>query len=212
MKVYEGPGMIAEKADAMIVPVRIDGPQYTSFSRLRGKLRLRWFPKIRITVLPPQKFDAPQAASARERRQMTGLKLYDLMADLIFETSNSGQTLWNALLDARHVQGGRAIIVEDMERKPVSFNRLILSAIILGRKLAAVTRPAEAVGVMLPNSVGAAAAFFALQAIGRVPVMLNFSTGFGNMQVACQAGGTQNRSDIAAFYRNGQASTTSSIR
>ena len=121
MKVYEGPGMIAEKADAMIVPVRIDGPQYTSFSRLRGKLRLRWFPKIRITVLPPQKFDAPQAASARERRQMTGLKLYDLMADLIFETSNSGQTLWNALLDARHVQGGRAIIVEDMERKPVSF-------------------------------------------------------------------------------------------
>ena len=53
--------------------------------------------------------------------------------------------------------------------------------------MAAVTRPAEAVGVMLPNSVGAAAAFFALQAIGRVPAMLNFSTGFGNMQVACQA-------------------------
>jgi acyl-[acyl-carrier-protein]-phospholipid O-acyltransferase/long-chain-fatty-acid--[acyl-carrier-protein] ligase len=119
MKVYEGPGMIAEKADAMIVPVRIDGPQFTSFSRLRGKLRLRWFPKFRITILPPQKFDTPEAASARERRQMTGLKLYDLMASLIFETSNSSQTLWNALLDARHLQGGRSTIVEDMERKPI---------------------------------------------------------------------------------------------
>jgi acyl-[acyl-carrier-protein]-phospholipid O-acyltransferase/long-chain-fatty-acid--[acyl-carrier-protein] ligase len=187
MKVYEGPGMIAEKADAMIVPVRIDGPQYTSFSRLRGKLRLRWFPKFRLTILPPQKFDAPQAESARERRQMTGLKLYDLMADLIFETSNSKQTLWNALLDARHVQGGRATIVEDMERKPISFNRLIMGAIILGRKLAAKTRPAEPVGVMLPNSVGGATAFFALQSIGRVPAMLNFSTGLKNMQTACHA-------------------------
>ena len=187
MKVYEGPGMIAEKADATIVPVRIDGPQYTSFSRLRGKLRLRWFPKIRITILPPQKFDAPQAESARERRQMTGLKLYDLMATLIFETSNSGQTLWNALLDARHVQGGRAIIVEDLERTPISFNRLILNGVILGRKLAGLTRPAEAVGMMLPNSVGGATAFFALQSIGRVPAMLNFSTGLKNMQAACQA-------------------------
>ena len=187
MKIYEGPGMIAEKADAMIVPVRIDGAQFTPFSRLRGKLRLRWFPKIRITVLPPRKFDAPEAGTARERRQMTGLKLYDLMASLIFETSNSRQTLWNALLDARHVQGGRAIIVEDMERKPISFNRLILSAIILGRKLAGLTQPAEPVGVMLPNSVGGAAAFFALQAVGRVPAMLNYSTGLKNMLTACQA-------------------------
>jgi acyl-[acyl-carrier-protein]-phospholipid O-acyltransferase/long-chain-fatty-acid--[acyl-carrier-protein] ligase len=187
MKVYEGPGMIAEKADAMIVPVRIDGAQFTAFSRLRGKLRLRWFPKIKITILPPQKFDAPQAGSARERRHKTGLKLYDLMADLIFQTSNSKQTLWNALLDARHVQGGRAIIIEDMERKPVSFNRLILNAIVLGRKLAALTGPNDAVGVMLPNSVGGVTAFFALQAIGRVPAMLNFSTGLKNMKVACQA-------------------------
>ena len=186
MKVYEGPGMIAEKADAMIVPIRIDGAQYTPFSRLRGKLRLRWFPKIRITILPPRKFDAPEADSARERRQMTGLKLYDLMANLMFETSYSGQTLWQALLDARHVQGGRAIIVEDMERQPISFNRLILSAVILGRKLAAVTRPAEPVGVILPNSVGGAAAFFGLQAVGRVPAMLNFSTGLKNMQAACR--------------------------
>ena len=41
MKIYEGPGMIADKAGARILPVRIDGAQYTPFSRLRGKLRLR---------------------------------------------------------------------------------------------------------------------------------------------------------------------------
>ena len=59
MKVFDGPGMIADMADAPILPVRIDGAQYSPFSRMRGKVRLRWFPKITLTVLPPVKFDAP---------------------------------------------------------------------------------------------------------------------------------------------------------
>ena len=45
MKVYEGPGMIADKAGAMVVPIRIDGAQYTPFSRLQGQGPLRWFPQ-----------------------------------------------------------------------------------------------------------------------------------------------------------------------
>ncbi len=45
MKVYEGPGAIAQMADAKVLPVRIDGAQYSIFSSMRGKLRLRWFPK-----------------------------------------------------------------------------------------------------------------------------------------------------------------------
>ena len=41
MKVYEGPGMIAHLAGAKVLPVRIDGAQYSPFSRMRGKLRLQ---------------------------------------------------------------------------------------------------------------------------------------------------------------------------
>ena len=37
MKVYEGPGLVADKAQAMILPVRLDGAQYTPFSRLQGQ-------------------------------------------------------------------------------------------------------------------------------------------------------------------------------
>ena len=72
MKVYEGPGMIAEKSDAPIVPVRIDGAQYTPFSRIRGKVRTRLFPKITITVLAPRRFEVPDHIKGRARRQLAG--------------------------------------------------------------------------------------------------------------------------------------------
>ncbi|MGI4775976.1 MAG: MFS transporter, partial [Janthinobacterium lividum] len=49
MKVYEGPGMIADRSDATILPIRIEGPQYTHFSKLKRKLRIKLFPKIFIT-------------------------------------------------------------------------------------------------------------------------------------------------------------------
>ena len=34
MKVYDGPALIADKGDAMVLPVRIDGVEYTPLSRL----------------------------------------------------------------------------------------------------------------------------------------------------------------------------------
>ncbi|RVU39713.1 acyl-[ACP]--phospholipid O-acyltransferase [Hwanghaeella grinnelliae] len=191
MKVYEGPGMIADKADAMIVPVRIDGAQYTPFSRLRGKIRLRWFPKITITFLKPRRFEIAEDIKGRERRRMAGVKLYDLMSEMIFETTDRSQTLYAAMLEAKGVHGGGQPVAEDIERKPMSYARLILGSTVLGRKLCRFTKKAENVGVMLPNSLGAVTTFFALQAYGRVPAKLNFSTGSKNMVAAIETAGIQ---------------------
>jgi acyl-[acyl-carrier-protein]-phospholipid O-acyltransferase/long-chain-fatty-acid--[acyl-carrier-protein] ligase len=181
MKIYEGPGMIADKADAMLVPVRIDGAQYTPFSRLRGKVRLRWFPKITITILEPRRFEIPESVVGRARRQLAGAKLYDVMSQMIFETCDYRRTLFDAVLDARAIHGGIHPVVEDVERKPMSYDGLILGSFVLGRKIARMTTAKEYVGLMLPNSVGAVVAFFGLQASGRVPAMLNYSTGTKNM-------------------------------
>ena len=59
MKIYDGPGMIADRAEAAVIPVRIDGLQFHKVSRMQGKLRLRWFPRVRLTVLPPVRLQAP---------------------------------------------------------------------------------------------------------------------------------------------------------
>ena len=186
MKVYEGPGAIADMADATLLPIRIDGAQYSFFSRLRGVLRLRLFPKITITIMPPERIELSDEIKGAARRQIIGTKLYDVMANMVFETSNRRQTLFEGLLDARAVHGGKRVVIEDVERNPMSYNRLVLGSFVLGRRFATRTAPGEHVGILLPNAAGAVASFFALHAYGRVPAMLNYSTGFLNMVSACQ--------------------------
>jgi acyl-[acyl-carrier-protein]-phospholipid O-acyltransferase/long-chain-fatty-acid--[acyl-carrier-protein] ligase len=187
MKVYEGPGAIADLADAQFLPIRIDGAQYTKFSRLKGKVHRRWFPKISITILPPRRFEVPEDLKGRARRQALGNQLYDLMADMIYETEDVSRSLFDVLTAARRVHGGGSLVLEDIERKPMSYDGLIRASLALGRRLSRLAGPGECVGILLPNSVATVVAFMALQAFGRVPAMLNFSTGTANMVSACGA-------------------------
>ncbi|WP_231735559.1 acyl-[ACP]--phospholipid O-acyltransferase [Novosphingobium sp. CCH12-A3] len=185
MKVFDGPGMVADKAEAPIIPVRLDGPQYTRFSRMQGKVRLRWFPKITLTVLPPRHFAIEGEMTARQRRAIAGRRLYDEMSTMMFATSDTDRTLFSALAEARAIHGGKALVVEDVKREPMSYDKLFAATTLLGKRLARDTALGEAVGLLMPNVNGAIAAFFALQAIGRVPAMLNFTVGAANMRSAC---------------------------
>jgi len=86
MKVYEGPAMIADQADADILPIRIDGAEFTCFSRLKGTVRQRWFPKITLTILEPRRLTVNEDFKGKKRRAQAGMELYDIMGDLIFES------------------------------------------------------------------------------------------------------------------------------
>lgn len=184
MKVFEGPGMVADHADAQIVPIRIDGAQYTPFSRLKGKVRIRWFPKVHITVLEPRKLALDPALQGRARREAAGMRLYDLMAQLIYETCTVDQSLFEALLDARRTHGASHDILEDAERRPLTYRGLIIAARGLGHQFARFSRKGERVGLLMPNSAAAVVSFFALQAYGRVPALLNAGAGSANLEAA----------------------------
>jgi acyl-[acyl-carrier-protein]-phospholipid O-acyltransferase/long-chain-fatty-acid--[acyl-carrier-protein] ligase len=187
MKIYPGPGLVADKSSAVVLPVRIDGAQYTPFSRLRGRVRLRMFPKITLTILPPRRLSIPPEVKGRERRRQAGKQLADLMTEMVFATSNYHRTLFEALLDARRVHGSSHVIAEDIERKPITYKELILRATILGNLLARDTRRGEIVGLMLPNALAAVAAFFGLQSRGRVVAMLNYTLGAQSLLASCKS-------------------------
>lgn len=186
MKIYEGAGLVADRAQAPVLPVRIDGAQFTPFSRMRGILRLRWFPPITLEFLPPRRLEIPEDCSGDTRRARLGAMLEDVMSEMVFATGDRSRSLFQALLDARHIHGGGKPVVEDIQRLPVSYNGLITRILGLGGKLDAITTPGEAVGVMLPGSVACLAVFFGLIRSGRVPAMLNFSGGSQNLLAACE--------------------------
>lgn len=186
MKIYDGTGMIADKSGATILPVRIDGAEYTHFSRLRNIVRLRLFPKITIQILPPTRISAPSGMRGKARRKHSGHVLADMMTDMMFATSHYRQPVFAALLEARKIHGGKHKIAEDLERIPLPYDTVITRTIAIGNALRKITGVGDNVGVFLPNSTKTLFVILGLQLHGRVPAMLNFSTGSTGMVSACR--------------------------
>jgi acyl-[acyl-carrier-protein]-phospholipid O-acyltransferase / long-chain-fatty-acid--[acyl-carrier-protein] ligase len=114
------------------------------------------------------------------------------------------RTLFDALVDARDAHGGRTRIVEDQDRRPLSYTDLIRAAFALGRRLGRITSPREHVGVLLPTSLGLVVTVFALHATGRIPVMLNFTAGARNVRAACGAAGVRRILSSRRFIAQGR--------
>jgi len=188
MKVYDGAAMIADKSGAMVVPVRIDGPERTVFSRLRKtQVHRRLFPKIRVTILEPVKLNVDPQLVGRRRRLAAGAALYDVMSNLIFRTTSTDRTIVEAVIEAAEIHGRRWLAIEDPVSGRLTYKRLLQATAILGAKLMPLAPEGRAVGVMLPTSNGAIVTVLSLLSGGRVPAMINFTAGAANILGACRA-------------------------
>jgi acyl-CoA synthetase (AMP-forming)/AMP-acid ligase II/1-acyl-sn-glycerol-3-phosphate acyltransferase/acyl carrier protein len=76
------------------------------------------------------------------------------------------------------------VAVADRISGVLSYRRLLVGTRLLGRRLGRL--PGDAIGVMLPSSVAADLVFFALHQAGKLPVMLNWTTGPGNLAHAVE--------------------------
>ncbi len=187
MKIYDGTGMIAEKSGAMVLPIRVDGAQYTPFAKCSDHFRKRWFPKITLTILPARKIMPPaEITNSRERREASSQILADMMAEMMFKTSHYRQDIFSALLEARQVHGGKSLIIEDIKREPLCYDHFIARSLLIGDLLSGVTEKTENVGVLLPNSTAHACVLFGLFANQRVPAILNISVGINAILSACE--------------------------
>jgi len=100
------------------------------------------------------------------------------------DTNPQDPTLFGGLLAARRMHGADKIILEDADGQQLSYGRLILASLVLGRRLASDTRHGETVGVLLPNVAGLAITLFGLNAYGRIAAILNFTAGPRNLTSA----------------------------
>jgi acyl-[acyl-carrier-protein]-phospholipid O-acyltransferase/long-chain-fatty-acid--[acyl-carrier-protein] ligase len=207
MKVYDGAAMVADKSDAEIVPVRIEGLEQTPFSRLsKNQVRRRWFPKVKVTVLEPVKLTVDPDLKGRKRRVAAGAALYGIMSDLIFRTTSTDRTIVEAVIQAAEIHGRRRVAIEDPVTGALSYKRLLAGAAVLGAKLMPLAGEGRAIGVMLPNANGAVVTLLGLMSAGRVPAMINFTAGAANVLAACKAAQVDTIVTSRAFIERGKLS------
>lgn len=186
MKVYDGPGFVAAKTGATILPVRLDGAARSYFSRLSGVYPRKMFPKVTLTILPITHIAMPEAPTAKERRRMAGDAMRRTMQEMIF-ASQSVQTLFGAFLDAMHIHSRDTRLVEDMQQVEESYGDLLKKSLALGRLVSKISAPNEKIGVLLPNVTNTVCTIFGMSAMSRIPALLNYTAGTAGIQNACIA-------------------------
>lgn len=187
MKIYEGPAMMAVKGNAPVLPIRIDGASNTFFSRILGKkAHFKLFPKITINIAEPVDFKFKEELTTREVREKSSSRLYNILSQMTFESYDKNRTLFDAVADSMHMVGYLKPILEDTSRKPVKFCGFFLKSIILGRLIQRATTDEKYVGLMIPTSNACALSVFGLHAFGKIPAMINFTSGPKQVISTCE--------------------------
>jgi len=185
MKVYDGAAFVAAKTGATVVPVRIEGSGRSYFGRLAGIYPLKLFPKIRIAIQPRRQIPMPALPSAKLRRRRAGELMRRILLDMLVATRPQ-RTLSEAFLDAKATFGSRYRLVEDIRLQEETYGSLLRTALGLARLTIPLTRSAEVVGVMMPNTAATLGLILGLSGAARVPALLNYTAGPEGVRAACE--------------------------
>ena len=180
MKIYPGAGLIAEKiSGGEIVPIHIEGAEFSTLSRMQGKFRLRWFPRIRIHIGKPQKLNPPPLLRSQQRRAwMVSAVGAALERENFYARRGDADNLTGMFAARMRRHGGGAPLFAEFPLRRLSYAGVYRAAIAVGMLLRAEQPPQDVrVGFLLPSSVGAAVVFYGSVFQGLTPVMLNPSAG-----------------------------------
>ena len=199
MKLFDGTGFLLYKTRAKVVTGYLRGANRLPFSP--NPAPKKWFPTITAhfsEVLTPPKTEFHTTAQART--QLTTW-LRDQIVNQQFEVEMEfGPQNVLAAIVATARERPRQIILEDATRQPITYRRLLVGADVLSQPLQTVlAAEGERIGVLLPNVNALPVLLLSLWRLGKVPAVLNFSTGSATMLACAQLAGLKQIITSRAF-------------
>ncbi len=189
MKLYDGTGFLLHKTHARVITCYLRGANRLRWSRQPGWRR--WWPRVSAHFSPV--LTAPKLENvsvARARRRLTNW-LRDQMVRQQFETEMAlgPAHVLEAVLEAARATPDK-VVLQDATMQELTYRRLLLSAELLAGQLGPrLADGPDRVGVLLPNVNAAPVLLLALWSCGKVPAILNFSTGPATMLACAQLAG-----------------------
>jgi len=214
MKLFDGTGFLLQKTAAKVIPCYLRGAKRILFSPNSEKKL--FFPKVTLHVgkalTPPHQ----ENASAAQARSALTAWLRDRMVELQFQSEMEfgARHVLDAIQDAARVQPSKKVI-EDVSFTALSYRRLIVAADLMSQVLAKrLSVTSTRTGVLLPNVNATPIVLMALWVLGKIPAILNFSTGTPMMLNCLELAGIKQiitslafvqraRIDVAPFERAG---------
>jgi len=198
MKIFDGTGFLLHKTNAKVITCFLRGAHRLPLSP--NKDRKQWFPRVTAhfsEVLTPPHLE--HLSTTQSRTILTNW-LRDKMIFQQFDTEMKfgERTIPEAIIATARSKPGH-VVLEDVTA-PLNYRRLLVGASLLGEGIARRIHPDQRrVGVLLPNVNGTPVTLLALWAIGKIPALLNFSTGPTVMLACCQLAGLKQVITSRAF-------------
>ena len=216
MKLFDGTGFLLHKTNAKVITCYLRGPYRLPFSPNPDVKK--WFPTVSAhfsEVLTPPRLENMSTSQARSK--MTTW-LCDRMIEQQFhaEMAFGPRTILEGIVDTARKFPTR-IILEDVTRTPLSYRRLLVGADLLAQQWQNLLSPdATRVGLLLPNVNATPVALLSLLALGKVPAVINYTTGLATMLACTQLAGLKQiitsrafverfKLDVAPFQKAGVA-------
>lgn len=177
MRLYRAVTLLARKSNASVVPIFIGNSRFlpSSFTPVSKAPRKR-FARLSVHALPAERIDT-LVERAGKAFVTPSNALFDQMALARYSAAKLTLGLFRAFVEAAKTYGPSRVIIEDTVTGSLTYKRMLIGARVLAKRFAAMSKPGEAMGVLLPNANGVVVTFLALQSAGRVAAMLNYSSG-----------------------------------
>ncbi len=198
MKLFEGTGFLLEKTNAKIITCYQRNAHRLPYSKHPGWKKI--FPKLTIHFSDP--LSAPKSLSERSNaREAYTQWLREALMELQFESEMKfgPKDLLTAIASMSR-ERPKSIVLEDVTGQRLKHKMVMVGSEVLAGQFQKMLMPnIERIGLLLPNVNATPITLLALWRIGKVPAILNYSSGVSIMQTCSELAGVKQIITSQAF-------------